>query len=327
MVKAHDGPERRDQRIHQQNKRERMERTRRAVTHRAANPSTTDAAPKAEQPAIEVVGIQQTVTLPKVAIKTVVDSLKGQAAAGDRVATEIAVEKMAGPLAKNLRIANSAKEHVRAMLKNGSNAVPDARLSEAEALEMNTFVTLYPVTKIGVLAMENKIGNRKEVIGGHPYLFVQMADVAKVNAEVLKAFGYGHCGVQATAAYCFLQEMGLQIPIEICEVPYEGSANGHQLVVIGRRPDSDPNNMQTWGEDAVVCDPWANKVYPLSHYKEMQRPENDVKQVFESTAPEHYLAGQLRCASTEICWPYGFVADAEKRLDEWRRRHPSVGAI
>jgi hypothetical protein len=44
----------------------------------------------------------------------------------------------------------------------------------------------------------------------------------------------------------------------------------------------------------VVCDPWANKVWPLSDFQEMQRLENDVKDFINPEMP-HYLTGTL-CA-------------------------------
>jgi hypothetical protein len=35
----------------------------------------------------------------------------------------------------------------------------------------------------------------------------------------------------------------------------------HSFVVLGRKPGSDPNDYTTWGEDAVICDPWLGIAY------------------------------------------------------------------
>lgn len=36
----------------------------------------------------------------------------------------------------------------------------------------------------------------------------------------------------------------------------------HIILVMDRDPNSDPTNPATWGEHAVICDPWIGKVYP-----------------------------------------------------------------
>lgn len=39
------------------------------------------------------------------------------------------------------------------------------------------------------------------------------------------------------------------------------SINDHIMVVIGRENGTDENNVNTWGNNAVICDPWSGKFY------------------------------------------------------------------
>jgi len=41
--------------------------------------------------------------------------------------------------------------------------------------------------------------------------------------------------------------------------------DAHEFVVIGRDPNSDPNDFTSWGNDAVICDAWAGNVYTVAH--------------------------------------------------------------
>lgn len=71
---------------------------------------------------------------------------------------------------------------------------------------------------------------------------------------------------------------------------------GHNVVIIGRSKASDPNDISTWGANAVVCDPWAEKTYLLSEFHEMQKIENDVRYApicYQKVHPKPYLSGTL----------------------------------
>src|SRR5690606_888992 len=97
-------------------------------------------------------------------------------------------------------------------------------------------------------------------------------------------------------AYSYLKRhLPPNTPVDLCEV----HGADHVLVVIGRRPGSDPNNMDDWGPQAVVCDPWAGITYPLSQYREMQRPERDVKRHI-GASNGHYLNGRLQVLTAPV---------------------------
>jgi hypothetical protein len=71
----------------------------------------------------------------------------------------------------------------------------------------------------------------------------------------------GNCLEQAAVAFTFLHRLGVR-PIDYYSLtPYVPMKIDHVFVVIGREYDADPASKldpwEQWGDDAVVCDPWA----------------------------------------------------------------------
>lgn len=67
----------------------------------------------------------------------------------------------------------------------------------------------------------------------------------------------GNCNEQSIVAFMDLYDSGIR-PLSWVHLD-----NGkHAFVVIGRKPKSG-NNPANWGDDCVVCDPWANEAYFL----------------------------------------------------------------
>lgn len=91
----------------------------------------------------------------------------------------------------------------------------------------------------------------------------------------------GNCQEYAMLAleYC------LKLPTQQVEAfyfannSYFGYKKDHVFIVIGRDPTSDLKDIKTWGADAVVCDPWARKVYPATE-KAMSENLQYISQVF-----------------------------------------------
>ena len=75
------------------------------------------------------------------------------------------------------------------------------------------------------------------------------------------------------------------------------SLDGHNMLVIGRPPDSAPNDHTTWGEIAVICDPWAQKYYTVSEFLYQQAHADKIPFVSDFhtlTIEEDYLKGNLK---------------------------------
>lgn len=79
-----------------------------------------------------------------------------------------------------------------------------------------------------------------------------------------KKFAFGNCGELSMMALDYMVREHPEINAEQCIISY-GEQN-HAFLVIGRLAGSDACNPDTWGDDAYICDPWQNEVYPASEY-------------------------------------------------------------
>lgn len=78
-------------------------------------------------------------------------------------------------------------------------------------------------------------------------------------AATAERMGCGNCAEQAALAFFYLCRRDV-VPID-----YMSQADkDHAFVVLGRKGGSDPSKPASWGADAVVCDPWAHRVYLAS---------------------------------------------------------------
>lgn len=100
----------------------------------------------------------------------------------------------------------------------------------------------------------------------------------QLHSDALIKYGFGKCGEQAQTAFLYLAQKGV-FPLNFCIT----SIGEHNFIVIGK------------GKEAVICDPWAEKAYPISHFKEMQKPENDIRypDICYEHDPKPYLAGNI----------------------------------
>lgn len=84
----------------------------------------------------------------------------------------------------------------------------------------------------------------------------------------------------------------------------------HQFVVIGRAKNSKPDEPATWGNAAVILDPWAKKIYKASDFAKIRSADNityvepiEFNEVLEM--PEcHYLEGDLFCMTLDVYEKY-----------------------
>ncbi len=72
----------------------------------------------------------------------------------------------------------------------------------------------------------------------------------QVTIEIITKFSLANCGEISFLVADFCQQQGFKGPVSI----YKIDNGNHQFAVIGE------------GEDALVCDPWANKIYPFTDY-------------------------------------------------------------
>lgn len=89
--------------------------------------------------------------------------------------------------------------------------------------------------------------------------FARMYAVYK-NSE---CFPFGNCYELACNVFFHLLDKTDQ-NIEVVEIDSGMEDADHVLVILGRTPSSDLDRPETWGKNAIVCDPWARKIYPGS---------------------------------------------------------------
>lgn len=191
---------------------------------------------------------------------------------------DVSIEMAKGSLPYNLRVAERAKAHARSLMTRGSNAVADAapglNADEAERLIDRIRRDAHP--RILQAVNEGKIAS-KSLAEFPNAILVRRTDSARFSAAILKEHGFGFCTELTAAAWCYIKDEG---PSDCPVAFYKVSEGDHSLLVIGDAPHQ------------VVCDPWANKAYPLSDLPTMQLPENDVKSIRQANGP-HYLSGGL----------------------------------
>lgn len=102
--------------------------------------------------------------------------------------------------------------------------------------------------------------------------------------KYVQKFSLGNC---AELAYLALDYMMHHAPYVYAEA-YTILGGDHEFLVIGRNFDSDPCDPFTWGDDAYICDPWADKVYPSIRYL------SELKN-FYCHAPDYEVENAMNC--------------------------------
>ncbi|WP_419418573.1 hypothetical protein ACNVED_08380 [Legionella sp. D16C41] len=81
--------------------------------------------------------------------------------------------------------------------------------------------------------------------------------------KVCKKFSLGNC---TELSFMALDYVIKYTPAHISAEIFKLEGGDHAFLVIGRQEGSAPNLPQTWGEQAYICDPLLNQVYPASQY-------------------------------------------------------------
>lgn len=83
------------------------------------------------------------------------------------------------------------------------------------------------------------------------------------EAKTIMKYSLGNCWEYTVLALYYIACHHPDVMAESMSI-----RNGdHVLLVIGRQSGSDESDPLTWGQDAIIADPWANTVYPASEYK------------------------------------------------------------
>lgn len=118
--------------------------------------------------------------------------------------------------------------------------------------------------QVGVWLESKREGTAAQA-SGHPYIKGtrrMTKALMEIFAKEALRFHCGNCGAQSALAFVRLRDYWKVFPLDWVQVK-----NGdHGFVVIGRDAHTDPSNMATWNDDAIVCDPWRDVVQTVKAY-------------------------------------------------------------
>lgn len=157
-------------------------------------------------------------------------------------------------LEESLRIAREAKEYARTKIKKGSTQLENNQLPE----------TYYHFLLRGVSDMRDAktddISNSYSLDPLEPNAIVIRYEHSIASST---KYSLGNCEELAFQALDYILD---QVPITINAEVYLIRGGDHVMLVINRSKDSDPKNPTTWGDNAVICDPWSDMVFKASDY-------------------------------------------------------------
>jgi hypothetical protein len=175
-----------------------------------------------------------------------------------------------------LEQAETTCQEIRSQLTFGSNSEIDVHRSDLKRFFALRWMQLFTV------ADDNYVRDRNDI--EHAYM--------QISPLIIKKYGYGHCGEIARAGLLNLVNKGVY-PVEICSA----TKSDHSFLILGRAPGSDLQNSNTWGKQAVVCDIWANQVYPAIDFLSKKQAKSYLNVLKEEDQP-HYLSGTLKIQSS-----------------------------
>jgi hypothetical protein len=146
----------------------------------------------------------------------------------------------------------------------GKNDTVSARLIHAQQAISCT-------RKVATIGASNKIGDvlgslglsvlcvavqRQLVKDPSPACLKDIPQWITAAAHKLLIYGCGNCGEQTAYAMVLLYQLGIR------SLDYMTVAGGdHAFLVIGSADKGPASSFKSWGDNAVVCDPWDNKAY------------------------------------------------------------------
>jgi len=89
------------------------------------------------------------------------------------------------------------------------------------------------------------------------------------SIQQTKKYSIGNCCEYVELALEYILGFNEKYPThKIFAEGFEIENGDHEFLVLGRLQNSDPGDPLTWGDNAIICDPWSDLVYPAKQYKE-----------------------------------------------------------
>jgi len=144
------------------------------------------------------------------------------------------------------QLAIKAKDYARQIVLKGATQVENNELQKKHAVALSQGIV--DVMQINSIRLESDL-----------YVYEFENNIARTTK-----FSLGNCFELAEHALDYFVS---EVPDEKVEAEiFHISGSDHAFLVVGRPPKSDPNDPSTWGKKAVICDPWANKVFYADHW-------------------------------------------------------------
>lgn len=162
-------------------------------------------------------------------------------ACGDYTADCIEQRKIPPSLVENLIYAKEAVNYTLVALPLGASNVKDAKIDRKIMESIRKEV-------------DETIGKR------HVYSTEAELNLVKANTRIqlAESTGIGNCHEHTLVALNYLRKIkGFEAVEPVCI-----SNNDHAFLVIGRDPASKLSDVHTWGDSAVICDPWGHRYFP-----------------------------------------------------------------
>ncbi|WED42068.1 hypothetical protein [Legionella cardiaca] len=158
----------------------------------------------------------------------------------------------------HLQLANEANDYARSRIVHGCTQLENNDLP----------VEYFEALNNAVLKQVRALINQTRV---DPYRLLTDDDVYDYEKTIslTSKYSLGNCYELALQAMDYFLTTTNQIPSSNVEVlSIDGEKGDHIFLVIGRSPESNVNDINSWGTDAVICDPWSNQVYCASEWKD-----------------------------------------------------------
>lgn len=133
--------------------------------------------------------------------------------------------------------------------------------------------------------------------------YILPATIWENVAKEIELHEMGRCGEFCFLVMHYLYKQNVQIPIEIFNI----EKGDHCIIVIDRDPKSREDDYKSWGENAVVCDAWAGKVYPANQIGNLLETHYVNKQGKNELLPFNQKYHRLYCK-------YSLGAETEKTI-------------
>jgi len=167
----------------------------------------------------------------------------------------VSMQKQTVSLEEALEIAEKAKAHAREHIKAGGTQLENNDLC---ATWFNCLLTgINDLREAKDEKIEKQAcSDRLETI--HPLISYE------TMISFSSKYSIGNCRELAAHAFDYVLNDNHR---PISAIMYFIKGGDHTFLVLNVKPDCKPEDISTWGDNAVICDPWANKVYKASDYK------------------------------------------------------------